>query len=54
VPAERVTVSTDCGMKPLPRPVAKLKLKALADGARIVREEIGQLSRPLETAGLST
>jgi 5-methyltetrahydropteroyltriglutamate--homocysteine methyltransferase len=40
VPPDRVTVSTDCGMKPLSRPVAKLKLKALADGAQIVRDEI--------------
>jgi methionine synthase II (cobalamin-independent) len=40
VPAERVTLSTDCGMKPLPRMVAKMKLKALADGARIVRDEV--------------
>ena len=40
VPAERVTLSTDCGMKPLPRPVAKLKLKALAEGAAIVRNEL--------------
>jgi 5-methyltetrahydropteroyltriglutamate--homocysteine methyltransferase len=37
---ERVTLSTDCGMKPLPRLVAKMKLKALAEGAAIVREEI--------------
>jgi 5-methyltetrahydropteroyltriglutamate--homocysteine methyltransferase len=40
VPPERVYLSTDCGMKPLPRLVAKLKLKALADGAAIVRKEI--------------
>jgi 5-methyltetrahydropteroyltriglutamate--homocysteine methyltransferase len=40
VPAERVTLSTDCGMKPLPRIVAKMKLKALADGAAIVRAEL--------------
>src|SRR5438552_6267328 len=40
VPAERVTLSTDCGMKSLPRTVAKLKLKALADGAAIVRGEL--------------
>jgi len=40
VPPERVYVSTDCGMKPLPRIVAKLKLKALAQGAAIVREEL--------------
>ena len=40
VPPERVYVSTDCGMKPLPRIVAKLKLKALAQGAAIVRKEL--------------
>ena len=40
VPAERVTLSTDCGMKPLPRTVAKMKLKALVAGAQIVRAEI--------------
>jgi len=41
VPAEKVTLSTDCGMKPLARMVAKMKLKALADGAAIVRKEFG-------------
>jgi len=41
VPAEKLTLSTDCGMKPLARMVAKMKLKALADGAAIVRKEIG-------------
>jgi methionine synthase II (cobalamin-independent) len=40
VPAERVYLSTDCGMKPLSRTVAKMKLKALVDGAKIVRKEI--------------
>ena len=38
---EQVTLSTDCGMKPLPRMVAKMKLAALAEGAAIVRKEIG-------------
>ena len=40
VPPERVYLTTDCGMKPLPRLVAKMKLKALAEGAAIVRGEI--------------
>jgi len=40
VPADRVTLSTDCGMKPLPRTVARMKLKALAEGAAIVRHEV--------------
>src|SRR5688572_10857024 len=33
VPPDKVTLSTDCGMKPLSRYVAKAKLKALAQGA---------------------
>jgi 5-methyltetrahydropteroyltriglutamate--homocysteine methyltransferase len=40
VPAERVTLSTDCGMKPLPRTVARMKLNALAEGAAVVRSEL--------------
>jgi 5-methyltetrahydropteroyltriglutamate--homocysteine methyltransferase len=40
VPADRVTLSTDCGMKPLPRMVAKMKLKALVEAAQIVRSEL--------------
>ncbi|MGH9146497.1 MAG: hypothetical protein ACRD1Q_07295 [Vicinamibacterales bacterium] len=41
VPPERVTLSSDCGLKPLSRMVAKMKLRALADGAKLVRAEIG-------------
>jgi 5-methyltetrahydropteroyltriglutamate--homocysteine methyltransferase len=40
VPAERIIPSTDCGMKYLPRDVANGKMRALVEGARIVREEI--------------
>ena len=40
VPAERLAVAPDCGMKYLPRPVAFAKMKALADGAAIVRREM--------------
>jgi 5-methyltetrahydropteroyltriglutamate--homocysteine methyltransferase len=40
VPAERLAVAPDCGMKYLPREVAFAKMKALADGAAIVRREI--------------
>ena len=38
VPPERLVVAPDCGMKYLPREVAFGKLKALVDGAKIVRE----------------
>jgi 5-methyltetrahydropteroyltriglutamate--homocysteine methyltransferase len=37
VPAERIVVAPDCGMKYLPRDVAFGKLKAMVDGAAIVR-----------------
>jgi 5-methyltetrahydropteroyltriglutamate--homocysteine methyltransferase len=40
VPAEKVTLSSDCGMKPLARMVAKMKLNALTQGAAIVRGEL--------------
>jgi 5-methyltetrahydropteroyltriglutamate--homocysteine methyltransferase len=41
VPADRLVPAPDCGMKYLPRPIAFAKLKALAEGAAIVRAEIG-------------
>ena len=37
VPADRLVVAPDCGMKYLPRDVAFAKLKALAQGAALVR-----------------
>ena len=40
IPAEKITLSSDCGMKPLARMVAKLKLGALVEGANIVRKEV--------------
>jgi 5-methyltetrahydropteroyltriglutamate--homocysteine methyltransferase len=40
VPAERVIVAPDCGMKYLPRDVAYGKLKAMVDGTRMVRASL--------------
>jgi methionine synthase II (cobalamin-independent) len=40
VPAERLGLSTDCGLINLPRMVAAGKLRALADGAALVRQEL--------------
>jgi 2-hydroxypropyl-CoM lyase len=40
VPAERLGLSTDCGLINLPRMIAAGKLRALADGAAQVRAEI--------------
>jgi len=41
VPAERLVIAPDCGMKYLPRKIAFGKLKAMVDGTRIVRRELG-------------
>ena len=41
IPAERLIPAPDCGMKYLSREAAFGKLKALADGAAIVRRELG-------------
>ncbi|MFL6567095.1 MAG: hypothetical protein ACJ8G5_19310, partial [Burkholderiales bacterium] len=41
VPAERLVVAPDCGMKYLPREAAFSKLVSLVEGTRIVRREIG-------------
>jgi 5-methyltetrahydropteroyltriglutamate--homocysteine methyltransferase len=38
---ERLVPAPDCGMKYLPRELAFAKLKALADGAAMVRAELG-------------
>jgi 5-methyltetrahydropteroyltriglutamate--homocysteine methyltransferase len=37
---QNIIVSTDCGMKYLPRDVAYGKMKAMVDGANIVRQEL--------------
>jgi 5-methyltetrahydropteroyltriglutamate--homocysteine methyltransferase len=41
VPAERIVVAPDCGLKYLPREVAYGKICAMVEGARIVRRELG-------------
>jgi 5-methyltetrahydropteroyltriglutamate--homocysteine methyltransferase len=40
VPAERMVVAPDCGLKYLPRSVAFGKMKAMVEGAAIVRREL--------------
>jgi 5-methyltetrahydropteroyltriglutamate--homocysteine methyltransferase len=42
VPADRLYPCTNCGMVPLPREVARAKLKALGAGARMVRAEVSR------------
>jgi len=41
VSRERLIIAPDCGMKYLPRDVAFAKLKAMVEGARIMRTELG-------------
>ena len=40
VAPERLVACTNCGMAPLPRAVAEAKLKALAEGAALLRREL--------------
>ena len=42
VPAERIVVAPDCGLKYLPRDVAFGKMKAMVEGAKIVRAELAR------------
>jgi 5-methyltetrahydropteroyltriglutamate--homocysteine methyltransferase len=41
VPAHRLVIAPDCGMKYLPREVAFGKMQAMVEGTRIVRKELG-------------
>jgi 5-methyltetrahydropteroyltriglutamate--homocysteine methyltransferase len=40
VSADRIVLAPDCGMKYLPRDIAFGKMKAMADGAEILRKEV--------------
>ena len=40
IPAERLGVTTDCGLILLQRYIAQEKLHAMVEGAKIVREEL--------------
>jgi len=42
VPAERIIVAPDCGLKYLPREIAYAKMGAMVEGARIVRAEFSK------------
>ena len=41
VPAERIVIAPDCGLKYLPREVAFGKICAMVEGTKIVRQELG-------------
>ncbi len=40
VPAERIVVAPDCGLKYLPRQLAYEKMRAMVEGAHIVRNQM--------------
>jgi 5-methyltetrahydropteroyltriglutamate--homocysteine methyltransferase len=40
-PAEQIVVAPDCGLKYLPRDVAFAKMRAMVEGAALVRTELG-------------
>jgi len=42
VPAEKLWINPNCGFHPTPRWVALPKLKAMVEGTKIVRRELGQ------------
>jgi 5-methyltetrahydropteroyltriglutamate--homocysteine methyltransferase len=42
VPAERIVVAPDCGLKYLPREIAFGKMQAMVEGAKIVRQELAK------------
>ena len=51
VPAEDIIVAPDCGMKYLPRQVAFDKMRAMAAGARLLRDETGAGAVAASTIG---
>jgi 5-methyltetrahydropteroyltriglutamate--homocysteine methyltransferase len=42
LPAERLFINPDCGLVHLPRDVAFMKLSAMVEGTRLVRQELGR------------
>ena len=42
MPADKIVVAPDCGLKYLPREVAYGKMKAMVEGAKIVRAELAK------------
>ena len=51
VPAERIVVAPDCGLKYLSRELAFRKMRAMVEGTRIVREELIQQRRTTRMQG---
>jgi 5-methyltetrahydropteroyltriglutamate--homocysteine methyltransferase len=41
IPAERLYINPDCGCLHLPRDIAFTKLRAMVEGTRLIRRELG-------------
>ena len=50
LPPERIFILPDCGCFHLPRDVAFAKLKAMVEGTRIVRKELGKVASNMAAA----
>jgi 5-methyltetrahydropteroyltriglutamate--homocysteine methyltransferase len=46
VPAKNIIIAPDCGMKYLPRDIAFGKMRAMVEGTKIVRAEVGGSASP--------
>ncbi|MQA10326.1 MAG: hypothetical protein GEU98_17580 [Pseudonocardiaceae bacterium] len=51
LPADRLTINPDCGLRHLPGPIARGKLRAMVDGAAMVRAELATAGIPEEPSG---
>ncbi len=51
VPAERLTINPDCGLRHMPADVARAKLRAMVAGTAVVRAELAADRAPARQAG---
>jgi 5-methyltetrahydropteroyltriglutamate--homocysteine methyltransferase len=51
VPAERLFINPDCGLRHLPVDIARAKLKAMVEGTALVRSELGAGAHTLGESG---
>ena len=42
LPPTQIQAAPDCGLVPLPLDIARLKLKAMVEGAKLARQEFGK------------
>ena len=52
LPPDRLMINPDCGLRHLPAEIARLKLRAMSEGAAIVRAEVLGTSKPSSTVAV--